>query len=145
MPRTAEILLVEDDDNDVILTREGFRRAKFTVNLNRVENGIECMSYLRGNPPYEDKPTPDIILLDLNMPLMDGRQVLQEIIADPSMCEIPVVVLTTSDSERDVLDMYRLRCSSYITKPVDFDKFQHVIQDLTNYWFTLVVLPSSAQ
>lgn len=141
--RPAEILLVEDNENDVELTRIGFEQARFKVNLHHVENGLECMKFLRREGRWADAPTPDVILLDINMPVMDGREVLAEIAADPALCHLPVVVLTTSTDQRDILDMYRLRCSSYITKPVDFSQFQRVIQELGRYWFTVVVLPDN--
>jgi two-component system response regulator len=139
--RPAEVLLVEDNENDVELTREGFRRAKLTVNLHRVEHGQLCMDFLRKEGAYSNAPTPDLILLDVNMPVMNGREVLGEIVKDEALRQLPVVILTTSSSDRDVLDMYKLRCSSYITKPVDFVQFQRIIQDFSDYWFTLVVLP----
>jgi CheY-like chemotaxis protein len=139
--RPAEVLLVEDSEDDVILTRKSFEYAKLAVNLHHVENGKECMSFLRKEGKYADVPTPDLILLDLNMPVMDGREVLAEIVRDDELRKLCVVILTTSDSERDVLEMYNLRCSSYITKPVDFVQFQRVIEEISNYWFTVVVLP----
>ncbi|MEZ6102259.1 MAG: response regulator [Pirellulaceae bacterium] len=139
--RPAEVLLVEDDENDVLITHEGFARAKLAVNLHHVPNGMECMKFLRREPPYESSPTPDLVLLDLNMPVMNGREVLATIVADEQLRKLPVVVLTTSAADRDILDMYHLRCSSYITKPVDFEQFQRVIQEFSNYWFTVVVLP----
>jgi len=139
--RPAEILLVEDNQDDVVLTREGFKLAKLTVNLHHVEDGEECMSFLRKEGKYADAVTPDLILLDLNMPVMDGREVLAEMVKDDNLSHIPVVILTTSADEQDVLNMYKLRCSSFATKPVDFDQFVHVIQGIANYWFTVVVLP----
>jgi CheY-like chemotaxis protein len=139
--RPAEILLVEDSEDDVFLTRKSFENAKLAVNLHHVEHGKKCMLFLRKEGEYADAPTPDLILLDLNMPVMDGRQVLAEIVRDDELRKLCVVILTTSDSERDVLDMYNLRCSSYITKPVDFAQFQRVIEEISNYWFTVVVLP----
>jgi CheY-like chemotaxis protein len=139
--RPAEVLLVEDDDNDVLITRKGFEEAKLALDLHHVENGQECMAFLRKNGPYSDAPTPDLILLDLNMPVMDGREVLAEIVEDQQLRRLPVVILTTSNGERDILDMYDLRCSSYIVKPVDFSQFQRVIQQLSDYWFTVVVMP----
>lgn len=142
MGRIAEILLVEDDEDDYYLTKEGFQRAKFAVNLHRVENGIECMKFLRKQESYADVPTPDIILLDLNMPLMDGREVLRQIIADNQLRRLPVVVLTTSDRDADILEMYENRCSSYIVKPVDFNKFRTAIEEFSDYWFTLVSIPT---
>jgi two-component system response regulator len=140
-PRPAEILLVEDNENDVVLTRESFKIVKLTIKLHHVKNGQECMAFLRKEAPYENVPTPDLILLDLNMPIMDGREVLQELVADPALNHLPVVILTTSTEEKDILTMYKLRASSYIVKPVDFDQFMRVIREFGNYWFTVVVLP----
>lgn len=142
--RPAEVLLVEDNEQDVVLTREGFKRAKFLVNLHHVEDGEECLAFLRKEGRFSDSPTPDLILLDINLPVMDGREVLAEIIKDQRLKAIPVVVLTTSSAETDILEMYKLRCSSYITKPVDFEQFQKLVNELGNYWFTLVVLPPKA-
>ncbi len=139
--KVAEVLLVEDNENDVLLTELGFKRLRFAVHLHHVENGRECMRFLRGEGEYAGSPMPDLILLDLNLPLMDGWEVMEKIAQDNTMNHIPVVVLTTSDQESDVLKLYKLRCSSYIVKPVDFDKFVKVIGDITEYWFTLVVLP----
>lgn len=104
--RTAEILLVEDNKDDVVLTREGFERAKLTVNLNHVENGEECMAFLRKEGEYAGVPTPDLILLDINMPVMDGREVMAELVKDDKLKHLPVVILTTSEDEQDVLNMY---------------------------------------
>jgi two-component system, chemotaxis family, response regulator Rcp1 len=142
--RPAEVLLVEDNEQDVVLTREGFRRAKFLVNLHHVENGEECLAFLRKEGRFSESPTPDLILLDINLPVMDGREVLAEIVVDEQLKSIPVVVLTTSSAETDILEMYKLRCSSYITKPVDFEQFQKLVNELGNYWFTLVVMPPKA-
>ena len=139
--RPAEVLLVEDDDNDVFITRKGFEEAKLSVNLHHVENGQECMAFLRKDGRYSDAPTPDLILLDLNMPVMGGREVMAEIVKDQQLRKLSVVILTTSNGARDILDMYNLRCSSYIVKPVDFTQFRRVIQQLSDYWFTVVVLP----
>lgn len=139
--RPAEVLLVEDNETDVLLTRKSFQNARLAVNLHHVSNGEQCLSFLRKQAGYEDVPTPDLMLLDLNMPVMDGRETLSELVSDESLSYLPVVVLTTSDDERDILDMYQLRCSAYLTKPVDFPKFQDMIQKLGDWWFTLVVLP----
>jgi CheY-like chemotaxis protein len=139
--RLAQVLLVEDDDNDVFITRKGFEESKLALNLRHVKNGQECMAFLRKEGQYAKAPTPDLILLDLNMPVMNGREVLAEICKDEELRKLAVVVLTTSKSERDILEMYDLRCSSYIVKPVDFSQFQRVIQQLSDYWFTVVVLP----
>jgi two-component system response regulator len=140
--RMGKILLVEDNQNDVILTREAFRRAKLAVDLHHVENGQQCLDFLRKRGPYSDAPTPDLVLLDLNMPVMDGRAVLQQLSDDDSLRYLPVVILTTSAEEKDILDMYKLRCSSYIIKPIDFNQFVRVVNEFSDYWFTLVVLPS---
>ena len=139
--RPAEVLLVEDNDNDVELTRIGFRRSKFAVNLHHVLDGEECMDFLRKEGKYAGVPTPDLVLLDLNMPRMDGREVLEEISRDDNLKQLPIVVLTTSQADEDVLASYKLRCSSYIVKPIDFDQFSKVVQGIADYWFTLVVLP----
>jgi len=139
--RPAEILLVEDNETDVALTREGFERAKLAVNLSHVNNGEQCLAYLRKEAGYANVTTPDLILLDLNMPVMDGREVLAELVKDENLNHLPVVVLTTSSDEKDVLQMYKLRCSGYAAKPVDFNRFLEVIQGITDFWFTVVVLP----
>lgn len=139
--RPAHVLLVEDNDLDVQLTREAFQRSRLLVNMHHVEDGEQCMKFLRKEDDFRDVPTPDLILLDLNMPVMDGREVMAEIAADPALRMLPVVILTTSADERDVLAMYDLRCSAYTTKPVQFDNFQKVINELGQHWFTIVVLP----
>jgi two-component system, chemotaxis family, response regulator Rcp1 len=139
--RVAEVLLVEDNEDDVILTRESFRLAKLIVNLHVVENGKECMDFLRHKPPFENAPRVGLVLLDLNMPVMDGREVLSAINADESLHHLPVIVLTTSATEVDILKMYKLRCNSYIVKPVRFEEFVEVIKTLGEYWLALVALP----
>ena len=139
--RTAEFLLVEDNEDDVFLTRRGLERAELPVNLHHVENGEECIAFLRKQGEYANAPTPDLILLDLNLPAMDGREVLTEIVADDSLKAIPVVILSTSESDSDVMSIYKLRCSSYVIKPVDFGEFQRVIETLTSYWLNVAVLP----
>jgi two-component system, chemotaxis family, response regulator Rcp1 len=139
----AEILLVEDNENDVELTRIVFKKSKLLLNLHHVKDGVECMDFLRRQGAYADAPRPDLILLDLNMPRMNGQEVLAEIVADVALCTLPVVVLTTSTDYKEIVKMYRLRCSSYIAKPVDFEQFLRVVQSLGDYWFTVVVLPSA--
>ncbi|MDH3583286.1 MAG: response regulator [Phycisphaerae bacterium] len=139
----AEVLLVEDNENDVVLTREALREAKLLVNLHHVENGERCMAFLRKQDGFADAPTPDLVLLDLNMPVMNGREVLAEIVRDDDLKHLPVVILTTSAQEEDILKMYKLRCSSYITKPVDFDQFVRVIRGIHDYWFSIVVVPNT--
>ncbi|MEO6017070.1 MAG: response regulator [Polaromonas sp.] len=139
--RIAEILLVEDNDDDVFLTREAFSAASLRVNLQRVDNGEKCLKYLRKQAPYEEAITPDLILLDMHMPVMDGHEVLSEIVQDEKLRHLPVVVLTTSYEAADIQKMYGLRCNSYITKPVNFESFVSAIGQLAGYWLTVVVVP----
>ena len=139
--RPAEILLVDDSSIDFKLTSKAFERERLKVNLHHVENGEECLKFLRKQGKYEGVPTPDLILLDINMPVMDGHEVLAELVQDENLKHLPVVVLTSSEDERDVLMMYKLRCNAYLTKPVDAFKFQEVIKLLNAFWLTVVVLP----
>ncbi|WP_309680676.1 response regulator [Polaromonas sp.] len=139
--RIAEILLVEDNEDDVFLTRAAFEEAGLKINLHHVDNGEKCLQYLRKQGDYADAPTPDLILLDMHMPLMDGYEVLSEIVKDDALRHFPVVVLTTSFEAADIQKMYKLRCSSYITKPIDFDNFVKAISQLAGYWLTVVVVP----
>lgn len=141
--RVAEILLVEDNEDDAFLTREAFEVARMRVNLHHVENGEKCMAFLRKQGEYAGAPTPDLILLDMHMPVMDGREVLAEMVKDEALRHLAVVVLTTSFEAKDVQKMYSLRCNSYLTKPVDFDNFVKAISQLAGYWLTLVVLPET--
>jgi chemotaxis family two-component system response regulator Rcp1 len=143
--RPAEVLLAEDNDDDVELTRQGFRRAKLLVNLHLVKDGVECLAFLRKQGEYANAPTPDLILLDLNMPKVGGREVLAEMLKDERLKSLPVVILTTSEQDEEVLKMYNLRCNSYIVKPVDFDQFLKVVRAIADYWFTVVVLPKAAK
>jgi CheY-like chemotaxis protein len=140
--RTARILLAEDNLDDVELLRMSFERARLLVDLHHVNDGQECMDFLLRAPPYENAPTPDILLLDLNMPRLDGREVLSRIAAHPVLRSLPVIMLTTSYEAADIRMAYDLRCSSYITKPVDFNQFTDVVRKLTDYWFSVVVLPT---
>lgn len=137
-----EVLLVEDDPADVDLTREALTDAKLAVNINVVEDGLKALAYLRQRPPYEKAVRPDVILLDLNMPRMDGREVLQHVKGDEKLKSIPVVVLTTSDSEIDVAKTYMLGANSYVTKPVGLEQFMKVVRSIEEFWFTVVKLPS---
>lgn len=139
--RTMEVLLVEDNLGDAFLTRECFSDIPFPINLHHVEDGEQCLDFLRKAGPFGDAPTPDLILLDLNMPRMDGRQVMAEIAADERLRHLPVVILTTSAAREDVDHMYGLRCSSYIVKPLDLEHFRAVVKTLADYWFTIVALP----
>ena len=140
--RPANILLVEDNDNDVELTRMSFKMSKMKVNLYVANDGVECMDFLRKQGQFTEVPLPDLILLDLNMPRMDGREVLTELAQDEQFRHLPVVILTTSAEEKEILKMYKLRCSSYIVKPVDFEQFHRAIRTITEYWFEVVVLPN---
>ena len=139
--RIAEILLVDDNEDDVYLTREAFDAASLRVHLHHVDNGEKCLQFLRKQGPYANVPSPDLILLDMHMPVMDGHEVLKEIVKDDKLRHLPVVVLTTSYEAADIQKMYGLRCSSYITKPVDFDNFVKAIGQLAGYWLTVVVTP----
>ena len=139
--RPVHILLVEDNLADIELTIEGLRDAKVRNELAVARDGVEAMAYLRGEAPYADAVRPDLVLLDLNMPRKDGREVLAEMGADPRLAVIPVVVLTTSAAEIDVLESYQLSAAAYVTKPVGFDQFLEVIHSLEDFWLTVVRLP----
>ncbi len=139
--RVAEILLVEDNEDDVFLTREAFDAAGLRVSLHHVDNGEKCLQFLRKEGIYAGMPTPDLILLDMNMPVMSGHEVMSEIVRDEKLRHFPVVVLTTSYEAEDIRKMYGLRCSSYITKPVNFENFVKAISQLAGYWLTVVVVP----
>jgi chemotaxis family two-component system response regulator Rcp1 len=136
-----EILLVEDSPGDVELTREALADAKVSNNLSVVGDGVEAMAFLRKEERYAAAPTPDLILLDLNMPRKDGREVLEEIKADQALRRIPVVVLTTSQAERDILASYNLHANCYVTKPVDLTQFIGVVRSIEDFWLTVVKLP----
>jgi chemotaxis family two-component system response regulator Rcp1 len=136
-----EILLVEDSPGDVRLTREALKDARMYINLHVASDGIEAMEFLNREGENADVPRPDLILLDLNLPRKDGRQVLEEIKHNPALMTIPIVVLTTSASEEDVLQSYRLHANCYISKPVDLDGFLKVIESIDNFWLSIVKLP----
>lgn len=139
--RTMQILLVEDSPDDVLFTREAFADADMPHELHVVQDGDAAMAFLRREGDHGAAPTPDLILLDLNLPRKDGREVLTEVKADPELREIPVVVLTTSTSDEDIMHSYRSYVNSYIRKPVTFDKFVEAVQAIGRYWFSLVTLP----
>jgi CheY-like chemotaxis protein len=138
--RAAELLLVEDNYGDVLLVREAFRSAKIRNNLAVARDGEEALRILRREGLHADRPRPDLILLDLNLPRMDGREVLQAIKADPVLQPIPVIVMTSSKAEVDVLKSYQLSANGYIVKPVDFERLQEIVASLEMFWFTVVVL-----
>jgi chemotaxis family two-component system response regulator Rcp1 len=139
-----EVLLVEDSSGDVRLTREAFRDAKVHINLHVASDGIKAMAFLRREGEHANVPRPDLILLDLNLPKKDGREVLEEIKESPALKSIPVVILTTSASEADILRSYRLHANCYITKPVDLDGFLEVVKSIDNFWLSVVQLPREA-
>jgi CheY-like chemotaxis protein len=139
--RPAELLLVEDNYGDVLLTREAFRGAKISNNLTVASDGEQAMAMLRQQGAYFDQPRPDLILLDLNLPRMDGREVLLEIKNDPVLQRTPVIVLTSSKADVDVLKSYDLRANGYIVKPVTLDRLKEIVNLLEAFWFSVVVLP----
>ena len=140
-----EVLLVEDNPGDVRLTREALRDGKVHNNLSVVPDGVEALAFLRREGKYADAPRPDVILLDLNLPKKDGREVLEDIKADPALQRIPVVVLTSSEAERDIAQAYALHANCYVTKPVDLDQFIHVVKSIEDFWFSIVKLPPEPQ
>ncbi len=142
--KSVDILIAEDDDDDFILTRDALEESRLLNTLHRVKNGVELMDYLLQRGDYTDpdeSPTPALILLDLNMPLMDGREALKEIKAHPTLRRIPIVVLTTSKAEEDIVRTYDLGVNSFVQKPVAFSAFVDAIKIMSQYWFEIVVLP----
>ncbi len=140
--RPIEILLVEDNPGDARLTEEALKEGKVRNNLHMARDGVEAMAFLRREGAYKDSPRPDLVLLDLNLPRKDGREVLAEMKEHPDLRLIPVVVLTTSEAEQDVLRTYELRANCYITKPVDLEKFITIVRSIEDFWLTIVRLPS---
>ncbi len=141
--KVIEILLVEDNPGDVRLTQEAFKEGKLRNNMSVVGDGEEAMAFLHREREYKNAPRPDIILLDLNMPKKDGREVLAEIKENPNLKRIPVVILTTSNAEQDILKSYDLHANCYINKPVDLNQFIEVVKYIKDFWLTIVSLPSS--
>jgi len=136
-----EVLLIEDDPGDVLMTREAFADHKVRNRLTVVTDGVDALALLRKKGQYADFPTPHLILLDLNLPRMDGREVLAEIKNDPALSHIPVVVLTTSEAQEDILGSYRLHANAYVTKPVDFEQFIRIIRQIDDFFISVVKLP----
>jgi CheY-like chemotaxis protein len=136
------VLMVEDDPDDVYLTKEALRASRLRLNLRVVCDGVEAMRYLRGVHGQAPSRRPDLILLDLNLPRMDGREVLMEIKEDPALTAIPVVILTTSEAEEDIAASYRHHANCYISKPVSIDQFRTVLASIESFWFTIVRLPT---
>jgi CheY-like chemotaxis protein len=139
--RAAEVLLVEDSPGAVRLTREALREGKIRNNLSVVSDGVEAMEFLRREGKYADAPRPDIVLLDLNMPRKDGREVLAEMKSDENLKRIPVVILSTSEAEQDILKTYDLHANCYLTKPVDLEQFISIVKSVEDFWLTIVQLP----
>ena len=136
--RTVDVLLVEDNEPDVRLAREALREAKVHTNLHVAPDGVEALAFLRREGRHGDAPRPDLVLLDLNLPKKDGRQVLTEIKEDPDLRRIPVVILTTSEAEQDIARTYDLHANAYVSKPVDFNAFTKVVRSIEDFWFTVV-------
>ncbi|NUR27277.1 MAG: response regulator [Catenulispora sp.] len=136
-----DVLLVEDDPGDVLMTREAFEHHKLGNSLHVVDDGVEALAFLRREGPYADAPRPGLILLDLNLPRMDGREVLAEIKSDEKLMDIPVVVLTTSSADEDIVRSYKLHANAYVTKPVTFNRFVEVVRQIDQFFVTVVTLP----
>jgi two-component system response regulator len=139
--KQVEILLVEDNPGDVRLTKEALKESKIYNNLHVVMDGVEAMKYLRKEGKYEDQPEPDLIILDLNLPKKDGREVLKEVKEDDTLKRIPVVIMTVSNDEQDILDSYNSYANCYIKKPVDLNQFEKVVKLIDDFWFSIVKLP----
>ena len=137
--RPVEVLLVEDDPGDAYLMMETMKESKLRINMHSVDDGVKAMAFLRREDPYQDAVTPDMILLDLNMPRKDGRQVLREIKSDETLKHLPVVILTTSQAEADVVESYSLGANCYVPKPVGLNEFVRVVKAIKDFWFTIVV------
>ena len=141
--KPVEILLVEDNPGDIRLTEEALREGRVSNNLHKVENGVEAMAFLHRRGKYADAAHPDLVLLDLNLPLKDGREVLEEIKSDEQLKRIPVIVLTTSSAEVDILHTYDNHGNAYITKPIDLDQFVKAIKAIEDFWFKIAMLPGT--
>lgn len=139
--RPIHVLLVEDNPGDADLTCEAFESSKLALQIQVAVDGEEALNYLFRRPPYEDAETPDIILLDLNLPKIDGREVLARLRESDALRHLPVVVLTSSDSEKDIVESYRTGANCYVTKPVDLKAFQQIVRSVEGFWFTVVKLP----
>jgi two-component system, chemotaxis family, response regulator Rcp1 len=137
------VLLVEDSPGDIRLTKEAFRMADDTLQLYVAADGVEAISFLRREGSYVDAPRPDLVLLDLNLPRMDGRQVLAEIKRDIDLMTIPTIILTTSDADADIKTVYQLRANCYLSKPVEFDAFEGLVKSISHFWLTMVRLPQT--
>jgi CheY-like chemotaxis protein len=143
--RPIEVLLVEDNPGDVRLTREALKESKLLINMRVVADGVEALAFLRREGKYANTSRPDLILLDLNLPKQDGREVLAVIKSDENLRRIPVVVLTVSQAEEDILKSYNLNANCYINKPVDLDRFIRVVKSIEDFWLTIVKLPPDGE
>jgi len=143
--KPADILLIEDNPGDVRLAREALKGSKVNNQIYVVEDGVEALAYLRKKGKYRKAVRPDLILLDLNLPKKDGKEVLAEIKEDPDLKRIPVIVLTISSDEADILKTYNLHANCYITKPIDINRFHEVVKAIDNFWFTIVKLPQNGR
>lgn len=141
--RQANILLIEDNSGDIWLTREAFKQSDKDTNLEVVSDGVEAYKYLKNETPFESKPEPDLILLDLNLPKWDGRDVLKKVKADDSLKHIPIIILTTSNAHKDVINCYKLYANCFITKPVDYESFFSIIKQIETFWLDTVILPTT--
>lgn len=140
-PKLVDILLVEDNPGDVRLTREALRDTKLSNHLHVVSDGVEAMAFLRREGAHADAARPDLILLDLNLPRKDGREVLAEVKGDPQLRRIPVVIMTSSEAERDIVMTYDLNANAYVNKPLDLDQFVRVVHSIEEFWLSIVKLP----
>ena len=140
-----QVLLVEDSPGDVRLTQEAFREANVSIHLHVASDGVEAMEFLRKEKSHVDAPRPDLILLDLNLPRMDGREVLAHIKADDNLKTIPTVILTTSNAEADIVKSYQLQANCYLSKPVELEAFESLVKSINDFWLTKVKLPKSQQ
>jgi CheY-like chemotaxis protein len=142
MLNVIDVLLVEDDPGDVLMTQEAFEHHKIGNKLHVVSDGVEAIRFLRREGEYADAPRPGLVLLDLNLPRKDGREVLADIKSDPDLCDIPIVVLTTSAAEEDILRSYKAHANAYVTKPVDFRRFVDIVKQIDDFFVTVVKLPT---
>jgi chemotaxis family two-component system response regulator Rcp1 len=139
-----QILVVDDSRDDFVLLSLAFKRSRFPLTLHHVTDGLDCMTFLHKNGPWTDVPTPDLILVDLNMPRMNGAKVLTAIMDDDALRHLPVIVLSTSSAPDEIAEMYRLGCRTFIVKPVDFERFLEIVRTVVDYWFTVAALPREA-
>jgi CheY-like chemotaxis protein len=141
MPRTIHVLMVEDDPGDVLLTKETLKESKLSIDMVVVDDGEKALQYLRQQGPYGKAPRPDLVILDLNLPKVDGHEVLRQVKAEEALRTIPIVVVTTSDAEADIQRTYGLGANCYVTKPIGLEQFAKVVRAIEHFWMTVVALP----